>query len=671
MFITLFTGAGQMQVSRLQQLIFVLFLTTFAALNAEAQTSQREKCEHLPQYQRLMQQTTPLQKQKMEKARKSLENFTQRFASQHKNQRTTGTALTIPVVFHVVHDNGEENIADAQIIEAVKQINEDFSAQNPEISDVVPAFQNIVADAGIQFELAKKDPNGNPTTGITRTQSSLTTNGGNIALKELIRWPRNMYLNIWIVRSSDGRNGSGFAYYPASTEGEYEVYDGVVASHWAVGRTGTAVWTHYKLLTHEIGHWANLKHTWGDQTSNGMRRGCNYDDGVNDTPNTTGTTGCDLTQESCSSLDNTQNYMDYSNCPNMFTEGQKTRMLAALNSSVAGRNNLWSAANIEATLGSGGGSTAPTAAFTTSNTNIGIGQSVVFTDQSSNNPTAWAWTFEGGSPASSNAQNPSITYNTAGTYTVSLTATNADGSGTLAKTGYIVVSDGNGISYCTASAETTSEHITRVQIGNIDNTSGSSGYTDYTSMSASISAGSSANITVNASRSWGKSKLSIWVDWNQDGDFDDNGEVTTDIGRQPYNLTLNAPANATTGSTRMRIRLSYGTALSTPCGAGATGEVEDYSISVNGANGPQNGASFVHATVYPNPSPEGKFNVVIPARNNAQNTIKVFNMQGKLVKTINTGNRLAQINMQGLPKGLYQVQINNGQKIYHQKIIFQ
>jgi PKD repeat protein len=299
---------------------------------------------------KLLQQANPLLKQQIEKARQSLEKHTTEFTTLRARQRTTQQVLTIPIVFHVVHDGGVENISDAQIIEAVKQLNEDFSATNPGVGNVINEFKSLVANVGLKFVLAQKDPNGNPTTGITRTRSSFTYNGGNIGLKELIRWPRNMYLNVWVVRSSDGGNGSGFAFYPSGTVGANAIYDGVVCSHWAIGRTGTAAATHYKLLTHEVGHWANLKHVWGDQTNNGDANACNDDDGVSDTPNTIGSTGCTLDATSCGSLDNNQNYMDYGTCSEMFTEGQKTRMLAAMNSSVGERNNLWTAANLAATL---------------------------------------------------------------------------------------------------------------------------------------------------------------------------------------------------------------------------------------------------------------------------------------------------------------------------------
>ena len=275
--------------------------------------------------------------------RLSLEDHTRDFAAQSLS--CTDEDLLIPIVFHVVHDNGPENISDAQIHEAIVQMNEDFSATNAGLSEVHPNFTEIVADIGMGFRLADFDPNGQPTTGINRIQSELTYNGSDIALKQLVQWDPTMYLNVWVVNSSDGGNGSAFAFYPADVEGSASIYDGVVSSYWAVGRTETAVWTHYKILTHEVGHWANLKHTWGDQSGNQSTAGCGFDDAVDDTPNTIGNTGCDLEAISCGSPDNVQNYMDYSNCSNMFTEGQKERMLATMCSDVAGRNNIWSAEN--------------------------------------------------------------------------------------------------------------------------------------------------------------------------------------------------------------------------------------------------------------------------------------------------------------------------------------
>jgi hypothetical protein len=320
------------------RVFFSLALLFFSISPLLAQHS----CAHKEQREK-MQKEHPELIQSQEIRRQFLENFTQHFSS-HQSVRSP-VSILIPVVFHVVHNNGVENISDAQINESIVQLNEDFAAINPGLVDVHQNFTDLVANVGFEFRLAELDPNGEPTIGINRIQSELTYNGSDIALKQMIQWDPTMYLNIWVVYSSNGGNGSAFAYYPADVEGSGSIYDGVVSSYWAVGRTETAVWTHYKILTHEVGHWANLKHTWGDQSNNQSLSGCSYDDAVEDTPNTIGNTGCDLEAVSCETHDNVQNYMDYSNCSNMFTEGQKTRMVAALNSPVGGRNNLWTTEN--------------------------------------------------------------------------------------------------------------------------------------------------------------------------------------------------------------------------------------------------------------------------------------------------------------------------------------
>jgi hypothetical protein len=322
----------------MKRLLFALTIMLISSSSLLAQHS----CAHTEQRKK-MQKEHPELIPAQEARRQFLENFTHNFSANQSVQSSVN--LLIPIVFHVVHDNGVENISDAQIHESIVQLNEDYAAVNPELVDVHPNFTDLVANVGFEFRLAQLDPNGEPTTGINRIQSELTYNGSDIALKQMIQWDPTMYLNIWVVYSSNGSNGSAFAYYPADVEGSASIYDGVVSSYWAVGRTETAVWTHYKILTHEVGHWANLKHTWGDESGNQSSAGCSYDDAVVDTPNTIGNTGCDLEAISCETHDNVQNYMDYSNCSNMFTEGQKTRMVAALNSPVGGRNNLWTESN--------------------------------------------------------------------------------------------------------------------------------------------------------------------------------------------------------------------------------------------------------------------------------------------------------------------------------------
>jgi len=167
---------------------------------------------------------------------------------------------------------------------------------------------------------------------------------------------------------------------------------------------------------------------------------------------------------------------------------------------------------------------APVAAFTASATTVTVGGSVTFTDQSTNSPTSWSWTFPGGTPSTSTAQNPTVTYSTAGTYSVTLTATNAAGNNTLTRTNYITVS---GVSYCASqSTDYSDEYIKTVKIGSMTNTSAGSYYTDYTSISASMTRGASVSIklTPGFTGSSFTEYWKVWIDYNKDGDFLDTGE---------------------------------------------------------------------------------------------------------------------------------------------------
>jgi hypothetical protein len=292
-----------------------------------------------------------------------LEAFTQQYIAAKKMNRDVMAApmaeiLTIPTVFHIIHQNGEENISDAQVLSCLQAMNEDFSNTNPNIGDLHPAFWGLEGDTQVVFALPTKDPDGNPTTGINRHYDPNFVNGDDIAMKQTYGWPRDMYLNIYVVYSASGGNSSGFSYLPADVD-DWPEYDGIVASHWAVGTTGTAIPSHYRLVSHEAGHWANLYHTWGTTAGQGTQRACRQDDYVDDTPNCTGfwggdpdgqgNGGCFVDRVSCNTHDMIQNHMDYSFCPIVFTIGQADRMRAALHSSVSQRNNLWSPANLAAT----------------------------------------------------------------------------------------------------------------------------------------------------------------------------------------------------------------------------------------------------------------------------------------------------------------------------------
>ena len=340
----------------------------------------------------------------------------------------SGQTLFIPVVFHIIHSNGDENISNAQIHSAIEVLNEDFNASTPNIQNVVPAFSGVVGDVDVQFRLAQKDPNGDCTNGIIRTISASTFSGGTNLTSASPIWPRNRYLNVYIC-ANIGDGVAGFTFIPADVNGAIGAgVDAIYITHPYVGRIGTGNPTRSHALSHEVGHWLNLEHTWGVTNQPGVPSNCNQDDGVSDTPNTIGWTTCNLSGNTCNSLDNVENFMDYAYCYKMFTAGQSSRMRAALASSLAQRNQLSTPSNLQFT-----GITEPAEICEADFTVVGSpsicpGMELEFQDLSFNGVTNWSWSFQGGSPASSNEANPTVTYNQPGNYDVSLSVSNPNGS---------------------------------------------------------------------------------------------------------------------------------------------------------------------------------------------------------------------------------------------------
>lgn len=210
--------------------------------------------------------------------------------------RTTEPIYTIPVVFHIIHTYGSENISDAQVIDQVTILNEDFRKTNPDIGNIIAnsPFDTLAADCRVEFKLAQLDPNGNCTNGIDRIYSHLTNNGDDRS--KLNQWPREKYLNVWVVKSIGDVGVAGYAYYPSAVAGALYPYDGILILHNYIGSIGTGSPGTSRALTHEVGHWSNLQHPWGNTNDPGVACG---DDVVDDTPETMGHTTCDLYAPHC------------------------------------------------------------------------------------------------------------------------------------------------------------------------------------------------------------------------------------------------------------------------------------------------------------------------------------------------------------------------------------
>jgi hypothetical protein len=596
------------------------------------------------------------------------------------------TVYIIPMVFHVIHTNGTENISDAQIYDQMAILNRDFRMLNSDAAVVSAsnsggidsAFMNHAADCRIEFRLAQLDPNGNCTNGIDRIYSHKTNNADDNS--KLNPWPRDKYLNIWVINTMASVGTAGYAYYPGATAGPLYPYDGIIILNDYIGSIGTSNVNSSRALTHEIGHYLNLPHTWGSTNDPGVACG---DDGVSDTPVTKGHTACGIvdkyghvctfralndavykfndvtpstgtidptstvvsdnlilssfkangvganpvsngkfefdnwglgaadgvntyasytgvvntskyyeftvspktidssmvlsglsftvnrsatgprtwvvrsslnnfasnlnvvgiaashtglsTQPSTTPnvfmmkydstasqvgckisllattytrvnpvtfriyaynaedaagsfgidsvritgtngvIENTENFMDYSYCSKMYTNGQKDRMRTALQSSVSSRNNLWASANLAATGVSSPQVCVPSPEFFSNKTRICAGNSVIFTKNVLfATPDSVRWTFYGGSPATSTSMSPvSVNYPTSGLYKVVLKAYSAAGSDSIVKTDFIRVDpsyadipfDGS----FTEDFENTSDFYWKWQVNNYDN----------------------------------------------------------------------------------------------------------------------------------------------------------------------------------------------------------
>jgi hypothetical protein len=265
----------------------------------------------------------------LEARMQQIEDFTrQRIQQNGTPESISGNVITIPVVVHVIYNTTQENISDAQIQSQIDVLNEDFRRTN---ADADNRWSQAV-DTEIQFCLATVDPNGNATTGVTRKFSSRTACGTNDAIKSsssggVDPWNTAEYLNMWV-----GNIGSGILGY-AQFPGGSAATDGVVMSPQYFGSSakGTGFYLSApfdlgRTTTHEVGHYLNLRHIWGDGN-------CSRDDFVSDTPTSDAPNyGCNPTHVSCNSTDMVQNYMDYSDdgCMNLYTAGQKARMRAVL-----------------------------------------------------------------------------------------------------------------------------------------------------------------------------------------------------------------------------------------------------------------------------------------------------------------------------------------------------
>ena len=261
-----------------------------------------------------------------------IDEYTERSLRTGEAQRAMRRLITIPVVVHVVYKSNAENISKQQINTQMSVLNRDYRATNPDKSNVPAPWQSLVTDAKVEFKLATRDPKGKPTDGVTRTKTDRPSFGADDSVKKasqggVAAWPADRYLNIWVCNLGGGL--LGYAQFPGGPART----DGVVILHSAFGTTGTVKQPFHlgRTATHEVGHWLNLRHIWGDTM------GCSGGDRVADTPNAAGPnyskpTFPNITCNNGPNGDMFMNYMDYVDdaAMFMFTGGQVGRMNATL-----------------------------------------------------------------------------------------------------------------------------------------------------------------------------------------------------------------------------------------------------------------------------------------------------------------------------------------------------
>jgi hypothetical protein len=434
----------------------------FASIGAFSQ-QRSHSCgtdEHL---QQLIQEqpATKLAKDKFEAdVKTAMKNYNPEDYKTKAGSQKKATKYIIPVVVHVFHANGNENISDAAIQNQIAYLNRAFSNKNADSiyrragMFVTPAgdtnyfdYKNLAADAEIEFRLAKKDPQVNCTNGIVRIYTPLT-NKGNDELKKTSVWDTKRYFNIWTVKQINKGNTigiAGYAQFPfgfgggASTDGIM-----VMASYFASNDATTA---------HEAGHWFGLYHPFQIATDS-----CGIDgDGVMDTPPTyfNPTSSSPLRNKcneprynSCSTEkpdmpDQQENYMDYFDgvcAANMFTLEQKARMHTVLNNF---RKTLWTPENLAFTGldGNGPATCPPLAAFNAPGNTTCAGNKVSFVDFSYGGTiSSYEWTFEGGTPATATGKIPAqIQYDNPGKYDVTLKVTGPNGTSTTTLNDYVTI----------------------------------------------------------------------------------------------------------------------------------------------------------------------------------------------------------------------------------------
>lgn len=562
-------------------LFTLLLIMSFNGLQAQ----ELEECATGIIHEKLM-QNNPVYAKKMQKNEELIRNFAENY-----NRDTDDIVLEIPVVVHIIH-KGEAigtgtNISMAQINSAIDNLNNRYrNLHGPSV------------DTEIEFVLAKRDPDGNATTGVNRVDGSGVTNystdgvnagsgsglgADEVTIKNLSRWSNVDYYNIWVISEIEGNNGGGgiqgYAYYP----GAAPTVDGTIIMHTCFGTIGTVnTWNNLgRTLVHEIGHAFNLAHTFEGDAGGTI---CPTGDGdfVADTdPHIRAASNCPAGTNPCTGnfIDEvTKNFMNYSNqaCALEFTAGQVSRMRASI---LAFRPNLTTSLGGTVPAASSVIAASCTPVTTDIAPNSGIGIWRVFM----NNIDALSGyqEFEGG--YADHTQHQTIIVDEGASYPIHI------------------------------------ENYTGPSNNNED--------------------------------------VAVFIDYNNNGDFSDDGEtVFTSLENTTHDGVINIPASGTTTGTLLRMRVIsdwFPNTINGPCYNPQYGQTEDYAIQINSSLS-TNDVNINSVSIFPNPTSD-----YLNIKGMTEDaSVQIYSITGQLIMSdlIKTSN--SKINVSKLSSGIYFLNIN-------------
>ena len=599
------------------------------------------------EYQMMLEQQDP----SIIHRREEIEQFTRDYLV--NNPQGERALVRIPVVVHVVYNTPEENISDAQIQSQLTVLNQDFRKLNADAANTPSAFAGLAGDANIEFCLATVDPNGNATNGILRVPTTATSFGTNNTVKSSATggsnpWNAGKYLNLWVCDIS----GSilGYAQFPGGSAST----DGVVCDYLYFGTIGTATapFNKGRTATHEVGHWLNLYHIWGDDGT-----GCTGSDLVTDTPNAAGPNyGCPaFPTVTCSNGPNGDmhmNYMDYTDdaCMYMFSNGQISRMQA-----------LFSTGGARAGILTSNGCGTPTPVLCGAITNL-TSASITQTGAAVTGATGYVLQYK---PASSTVWTTvnvattsfAITGLTAGTaYNVQVQSVCTAGSGSFTAINFTTTSTTTSCTDTYESNNTSTAAKTIPVNTNITARIGSSTDLDWFRFSNTSTA---RNIRIDLTNLPADYDVRLYNPNGTQVAISQNSGTTAEV------ITFNT---TTTGTWRIQVYGYAGAFNASLCytlraSISATAFREGQETPVADLNSTPSESEVVIANVFPNPT-NGKLNVILEASDAQTAQLRICDITGRTVlqhnATCTSGNNTFILDMETLPNGYYLLVIDNG-----------